>query len=243
MNKSDWQRVSKRRPCPVCGKPDWCVYAGPAEAPTAVICARVESAKRCGEAGWLHVLRTDGPVWAPWKRTLRRAVRLLAEPANGAPDFAKLAEAAARNTPLELLERLADSLGLSAESLRRLGAGWLSGRRAWGFPMRDASGRIVGVRLRFPNGRKLSVKGGKEGLFIPEGLPPGGRLLVCEGPTDCGACLDWGFAAIGRPSCNGGVRHVVEMAQRLRPAEVVVVGDGDAPGRLGAERLASILTA
>ena len=35
---STWQRVSKRRPCPVCERPDWCMYAGPDDSPTAVIC-------------------------------------------------------------------------------------------------------------------------------------------------------------------------------------------------------------
>ncbi len=63
LNKSDWMRVSKKRPCPVCAKLDWCLYVGPADAPTAAICARIESQKRCGEGGWLHQLRDD--KWRP----------------------------------------------------------------------------------------------------------------------------------------------------------------------------------
>ena len=55
-----WKRVSKRRPCPICQRPDWCLYDGPENDPTAVICARVESYKCCGEAGWLHRLHDDG---------------------------------------------------------------------------------------------------------------------------------------------------------------------------------------
>ncbi len=58
-----WQRVNRRRLCPVCGKPDWCLTAGDTDDPAAVICARTESQKQCGEAGWLHVLRDDGPTW------------------------------------------------------------------------------------------------------------------------------------------------------------------------------------
>jgi hypothetical protein len=84
MARGDWNRVSRRRPCPVCERPDWCLYAGDESAPSAVICARVESNKRVGDqgAGWLHVLRNDGPVWPEWKRTVHIAVRKLGpEPA------------------------------------------------------------------------------------------------------------------------------------------------------------------
>jgi hypothetical protein len=77
-SSSDWQRVSKRRPCPVCGKPDWCMYVGSDDSPTAAICARIESPKRCGEGGWLHVLRDDGPTWAPWRRRIELSVRRIA---------------------------------------------------------------------------------------------------------------------------------------------------------------------
>ena len=243
MSKSDWQRVSKGRPCPVCGKADWCLYAGPADAPAAAICARVESPKRCGEGGWLHVLRHDGPVWTPWRRTIGRAIRMMGQPGNGKADFAKLAADCRKAVRPEALGRLADSLGVSAASLGRLGIGWSTRRRAWSFPMREAQGQVVGIRLRLASGRKLSVKGGKEGLFVPEGLDLGGRLLVCEGPTDCAALLDLGFPAVGRPSCAGGARHVVALVRRLSVPEVVVVADGDAPGQRGADSLAAALVA
>jgi len=75
--RGDWQRVSKVRPCPVCNKPDWCLYAGPADAPEAAICARVESPRRCGQAAWLHRLRDSATAWPPWERRIRQAVRLL----------------------------------------------------------------------------------------------------------------------------------------------------------------------
>ena len=38
--RGDWQRVRKSRPCPVCGRPDWCLIAGPEDFPTAAICQR-----------------------------------------------------------------------------------------------------------------------------------------------------------------------------------------------------------
>jgi len=238
--REDWQRVTKRRPCPVCGKPDWCLYAGPADAPTAAICARVESPKRAGEAGWLHKLR-DTDDWRPRRRTVRRvAVKPDGKPIINFGGFARQCHLA---THPDALRRFAASLGLSAESLRQLGVGWSPRHGAWTFPMSDANGQTLGIRLRLPNGRKLAVKGGKEGLFVPSDLEPGGRLLLPEGPTDTAALLDLGLAAVGRPSCSGGTRHVVELAQRLQPAEAVIVADHDEAGQRGADRLASTLAA
>ena len=242
-HNSTWQRVSKRRPCPVCGKPDWCMYVGPQDSPTAAMCARTESFKRCGEGGWLHVLRDDGPMWTPWRRSIRVAVRMMNEPANGKADFAKLAgdfQAAVRP---EALDKLAVSLGVSVESLRRLGIGWSGKNRAWAFPMSNAAGNMLGIRLRLPNGKKLSVRGGREGLFLPDGIDANGLLLVCEGPTDTAALLDLGVNAVGRPSCRGGVKLLVELVRKLKPSGVVIVADGDVPGQRGATNLATVLLA
>ncbi|MCG2685075.1 MAG: hypothetical protein L6306_15850, partial [Planctomycetales bacterium] len=180
--KSDWQRVSKRRPCPVCDKPDWCLYTGPEDSPDAVICARVESGRRCGEGGWLHVLRDDGPTWSP---RVRRIELSAARVGAATTDFGKLAADFAVAVRPEALNRLAVALGVSAASLTRLGVGWASKHGAWTFPMYNADGKTLGIRLRLPGGRKLAVKGGKEGLFIPDALNvTGNRLLIAEGPTD-----------------------------------------------------------
>jgi hypothetical protein len=240
---SDWTRVSKTHPCPVCGRPDWCIFAGPADNPTAAICARVESGKRAGEAGWLHVLRDCGATWAPWRRTLRKAVDFIASQPAAAGIAAECAAGVrwAVDHP-EPLERFAVGLGVSPESLRRLGVGYSPDRQAWLFPMTDAAGNICGVRLRLSSGRKLSIRGGKEGLFIPAGID-GGRLLITEGPTDCAALLDLGFCAVGRPSCSGGVAHLVGLVGRLKPGRVVLVADADGPGRAGAQALAERLRA
>jgi len=111
------------------------------------------------------------------------------------------------------------------------------------FPMSDAHGEVIGIRLRLPSGRKLSVKGGREGLFLPSDLSPDRCLLIAEGPTDVASLLDLGFPAVGRPSCRGGARLVVQLVQTLRPERAVVVADGDGPGLCGAEKLADQLLA
>ncbi len=239
MARGEWKRVSQRRTCPACGRSDWCLYAGPDDAPTAAICARVESDRRVGEAGWFHRLRDDD----------RRAVRSVVvrgrqrSQATLVLDFGLFARECTQRLQPQELQMLASSLGLSFRSLQRLQVGWSARHRGYTFPMVDAAGDVLGVRLRLPSGRKLSVKGGREGLFRPADLDAVARLLVTEGPTDCAALLDLGFSAVGRPSCTGGVKLLVELVQAQRPAELVIVADGDAPGQRGAESLASVLVA
>lgn len=47
--------------CPVCNKPDGCLLvADNPRDPKAVICLRVGSSKRLGDAGWLHILKPEG---------------------------------------------------------------------------------------------------------------------------------------------------------------------------------------
>ena len=120
-----------------------------------------------------------------------------------ATDFTDLTTAAWAAAPPMAVERLAGSLGVSVSSLNRLDIGWLGNRRAWCFPMRDADGKVLGVRLRYPNNRKLSVKGGKEGLFIPVGIDTHGLLLIAEGPTDTAALLDFGILGSRSPVMHG----------------------------------------
>jgi len=235
-----WRRVSASERCPVCGKPDWCLVAGQPGFIEAAICPRVESERRIGEAGFLHILRSSPVPWPRWRCTLSHAVRLAQRPAN-VEELAALADRWRLPPDSPRLAALATGLGVTVESLARLGCGWNQDRRAWTFPMTDAIGRVVGIRLRLPGGKKLSVRGGHEGLFLPDGLQPGEQLLFCEGPTDCAALLELGFPAAGRPSCTGGTRHCIELVRRLKPQVVVVVADADEPGQRGAARLSGLL--
>jgi phage/plasmid primase-like uncharacterized protein len=215
------------------------LYAGNSDNPDAGICSRIESPKRCGEAGWLHVLHRAATAWSP---RIRRIELSAARIAVQTTDFGKLAaEYRAAVQPLALT-RLAAALGLSPASLTRLGMGWSVKHRAWTFPMQDVDGHVLGIRLRRPDGTKLAVKGGHEGLFIP-GVLDGGRLLIAEGATDTGALLDLGFSAVGRPSCVGGTKLLVNLVQHFAVLDVVIVADGDEPGQRGATSLASALTA
>lgn len=235
------QRVSRRRPCLICGKADWCLYIGPDDNPTAAICSRIESTKRVGTkgAGWLHVLRED-----PF-RPERRQVRTVA-PSEPTIDFADLAGECYRTLDDDRRGKLANALGVSRRGLERLRVGWSEYHRSYTFPMADYQDHIVGIRLRRPDGSKWAVKGSKQGLFLPLNVDTTDQLVICEGPTDTAAMLDLSFDAVGRPSCNGGVAAITNIAtgnadDRLAPKEIAIIADDDGPGNRGARRLASAL--
>ena len=228
---SAWRRVSKRATCPVCAKPDWCSVATDG---AVVCCMRVESPRQLHNGGFLHRL-ADGNGSRPECVSHFERPRMNRTPS---PDFRRLSEQYERGGSDPDVAQLASQLGVSAESLRRLHIGYDG--HGWTFPMRDATGRILGIRRRLPNGRKLAVRGSREGLFIPDPLgvePEGAELFVCEGPTDTAAILTLGLTAIGRPSCTGGIAYVVT---RARGRDVVIVGDQDmnGSGQRGALRLA-----
>jgi 5S rRNA maturation endonuclease (ribonuclease M5) len=170
-------------------------------------------------------------------------------PAGPRCDLTNLAEGYREAVNPGQLQELARSLGLSVGALTALGIGWSIHHHAWSFPMTDPSGQVLGIRLRRPNGFKFAVAGGKEGLFLPNGRARGTPsdplpLLVCEGPTDTAALLDMGFLqVIGRPSCTGGIKLLVELVKQNGHQEVVIVADGDEPGQRGADNLASVMVA
>lgn len=232
MSSERWRRVTRQAPCPICGKPDWCAISSDG---TAALCQRVQdgSVRRVGDAGWLHRLGTARAYVPSQVRTVHVSASVLP------PDLTELAQRYARAVRAERLDEFATNLGVTVPSLRRLRTGWDGA--AWTFPMRDAAGRVVGIRRRLPHGRKLSLKGGREGLFVPDGLGRPDVLMICEGPTDTAALLDLDFAAIGRPSCTGGTRHVIGVIRRQMPRAIVIVADADEPGQRGADRLASAL--
>jgi hypothetical protein len=240
VTSSNFIRVTRRDPCPVCGKPDWCLRKPDN---SAAICTRVESQKRVGKqdfAGFLHSFDNGND----FRRVVRPFTTVKNEPAV-IIDWPALTVSCVKALPGGALECFAASLGLSSDSLRRLNVGWHRAKRSYSFPMKDETGRLVGIRLRRPNGNKFAVHGSRQGLFIPYGLRLDERLLaplfITEGPTDGAALLDLGLAAVGRPSCLGGVALLTKLARRLRPEQVVIVADQDIVGRRGAEVLAASL--
>lgn len=212
-----WTRCTRRLPCPVCGKPDWCLIARDG---TAVICARTMSDHPAGTngAGWLHVLsrRVEPPVVVPPVRA-RMSDR----------QWSALAARFIKSLPDQ--DDLHRALGVSPESLGKLLTGWDELRRVYTFPMRDGSMTVIGIRTRARDSRKAAIPGSRNGLFIPSGEQPGDELWVCEGPTDCAALLTLGLYAVGRPNNTGGLPLLMEYLGNHREIRsMVIVADRDA---------------
>lgn len=243
--KGLWRRVSRSERCPICDKPDWCLLIGPENAPDLVICARTESDKRAGDAGWLHRLRRSGTAHQGKRDCRRLVVPHRAKHAGQAVEMTHLANRYEETLEEWRRKALADQLGVSADALARLKTGFKA-RGAWfTFPMRmEPGGAVVGIRLRRADGVKMSERGGKEGVFIPEGIASTvSRLVMVEGPTDAAAALTLGLNAVGRPNCSGGTDSLRNIARWIQPKEVVIIADADPPGQAGAKRLAAALAA
>lgn len=233
---SSWVRVKRATPCPVCGGPKGCSVSGDG---AVVVCIRQDAgASKTTRNGWAHRIG-EGAVWNP--NGVRTAV--VPETLPSRHDLPRLVRRYQTAINPVRLARHADRLGVTVTGLRRLGIGWADDQRAWAFPMTDASGTVRGIRIRAEDGAKWSIKGGKEGLFVPSDLDLSRALLVVEGPTDTAALLDLGFSAVGRPSCTGGTSLLVSLVTERTPPMVVVVADRDEPGQRGAAALASELCA
>jgi len=230
-DKKKMQRVSRKTPCPVCGKPDWCLIA---EDGSAAICQRIQkgSVKSCGDAGWLHILIERGSNYRkPKKQRGKISIDFGKE-----KDFSNLAKLYKQQLTEEKLQQLSKQLKISAESLNKLSIGWDG--KAYTFPMSNDFGKVIGIRRRLLNGRKVSLTGSKTGLFIPADSATEALCLICEGTTDTAAALDLGFNAVGRPNCSGCVDMT---AGFVKGRNVVIIGDNDKPGKAGVKRLAGKL--
>ncbi len=212
-----WHRVTRKNPCPVCRKPDWCGYT---EDGRFAICMRVPSEKITRNGGYLHRLTSDPLPPMP--------VRSKPAPIPS-PNVRECWNHLKRTLDSEALDGLAERLGVSVAALMDLRVAWAELHGAWAFPMRDGDGKVVGIRLRSEDGRKWAVRGSREGLFYPERAPADHLALICEGPTDTAAAITLGLWAVGRPSCMGGVDQLKKLFRRLPVRRAVIVGDNDPP--------------
>lgn len=192
-----------------------------------ILCNRVASDKPQPGGGWLHLLDSRPAA----------TLRPMPKPPKPVRSFSGTLEQWARETPHLALLGLAQALGVSPEALASLRAVYAKPHRAWAFPMCDAAGKVIGIRLRAEDGRKWAVRGSRQGIFLPE-VEPHPPVFICEGPTDTAAALTLGVFAIGRPSCNCGADEIRAACKRFGIFRAVIVADHDAPGQHGAARLA-----
>lgn len=190
---------------------------------------RVQSSKPMKNGGFWHPI--DGAGAKPITRPARQA------PTMHCADYLEPWYGDLRAPTLHLL---AASLGVAENSCRYLGAVWAPEYSAWAWPMKDAYGNYVGIRLRADDGRKWAVKGSRQGLFLPA-IPGQEVAYVCEGPTDTAAALSMGLFSVGRPSCLGCDNEVRTLFKRLDVRRAVIISDSDTPGFEGARRLSASL--
>lgn len=227
-----WTRVSRARRCPVCGKPDWCVIGNGGDV---VCCMRVSEgaiARRELSHGTAYIHRLSNANRPPASCSYTPPARKLAQ-----LDYDAILTRWRAHTPPEALDDLAEELGVSPESLKRLDAMFCPERGVWAFPMHNDRREVIGVRFRARDGAKFALTGSTAGAFIPTRLDSRSPIMVCEGPTDTAAALTLGYHALGRPSCSGATAIICDVLIAGRPRDVIIVADADGPGRGGAVRL------
>lgn len=141
------------------------------------------------------------------------------------------------------VDGLGMSLGVDTDCLKAIGCAW-STFGAWAFPMREPSGKVIGIRLRNDKGDKWAVKGSKSGLFIPSEysfIDDRVGYLV-EGPTDLSAAMTIGLRAFGRAACLGQENFILGYIAKQKIDRLVIVTDNDEPGLRGAEKLQGMLS-
>lgn len=247
--KPGWFRYRVRDKCGVCshggraGHNSGCIYYGELSEPYVIGCRRVREGSfkdMINGGGWLHRMR----------ECLNRIPDPPPVPQNAEPPrwLGDLALQCYKFLCDEALEMLADTLGVTANSLRRLRVGWCESyldmetgedvtASAFTFPMRACGNLVVGIRLRDGLGRKWAVRGSKNGIFVPTGIAKDGPLWIVEGPTDTAAMLDLGFPAIGRPSNTAGQDYLVDYCKRFLPRRPVYILHNNDPAGSDAMKL------
>ncbi len=224
IGEQDWRRVSRREPCRICGKPQWCTI----HANGSACCMRVESERPMKNGGWLHKSENPVQVTANPRPRIQKPDKTI--------DWAALLAPWKALTTQTMKDALAASLGVSVAAIASIGAVWAPNHSAWAFPMKSAYGETIGIRLRNDAGKKWAVTGSKAGLFYGE-IARGRTLWVCEGCTDILAAITMGMNAVGRHACRGQDDMVSTLCVKHHITRAVIIADSDGPGLDGAEAL------
>lgn len=251
-----WHNVSKKEPCPICQKTDWCTVSNDG---MMCVCKRVPSPypSKSGQ-GWVHVL-VEHPKRVFIPSAPRRPQRRLFDASTTMAGYRTEFESPPNGDIFSSLVEIGKELNLSPAVIDRLKVGRSTFHKAWAFPMLDGDAKCVGIRLReYGSSRKWSVSGSHDGLFYDPELKPresvyngikGRELVVVEGATDTIAGYQLGLPTVGRSSCNTGSPQLKALCDRLKVGRVTIVTDNDAykvrpdgtpwrPGVDGAIRLA-----
>lgn len=223
--KSVWIRVSKKAPCRICKKLDWCGFTEDGGA----CCMRVISDKPMKNGGWFH---NSGYAPKPYIPPVKP------KPVQDIDFWALLKSWTKTTNPQDLIAH-SEALGVEPTAFYSIGACWASSQKAWAFPMKDETSKAIGIRLRNEKGEKWAIKGSRQGLFY--GDLNSKKAYIVEGVTDTAAMISLGLTAIGRPSCLGCEDMINQTLRANKIGSVVIVADNDEAGLRGATKLQSQL--
>ena len=213
--KDKWTRVSRKHPCPICEKADWCTISSDGKY---ACCMRLHlgSIRRLKNDGYLFALDASRP--APPQKKERPAPVI---------NFHALVRSSEARLTDAICSTEAFYLGLPPWTLRGLHCG-IYELHTLGFPMVNANGQYIGVRLRSHlDGSKWCVTGSHNGLFVTDQqLPDEQHIFVVEGGTNVAALLSIGLLSVGRPSNVGGREMLCEYLKPIK-RRVVIVKDND----------------
>lgn len=175
------------------------------------------------------------------KKNLEEDVLSLGEGSAQESEWQALSNQFQRKIGAPAIERLADLWVVTPDALRCLGIGFDAG--AYTFPMRNASGEIIGIRKRGYDDptQKYAVDETTNGLFIPAGVEPAGAAIITESESDLVSGLTLNVQGIGRPGAHAPTAEVVDFFKGCLTACPCIVADNDLEGLKGAEALAQAL--
>ena len=260
----NWHNVSKKEPCPVCQHDSWCTVSDDGGM---CVCRRVESDRPAKSGiGWIHRLKDEGTQIA--SRYAKLGETCAATTALSAPTpqlrFAQLSSSDKAadyfaalpkgDIQVRLCRYLMRELSIPCDMLAAMDVRWDAAAKAAAFPMRDAEGKVTGIRYRqLKTAKKWALKGSKDGLFfIPGFIPISDEVVVCEGPTDMLAAASVGLNAVGRSACLTGAALLRDFIKGHHVRRVTIIADDDPPkarpgggtwrpGIYGAKKLAADL--
>ena len=238
----NWHNVSKKEPCPVCHHDSWCTVSDDGGM---CVCRRVESDRPAKSGiGWIHRLKDEGTQVA--SRHAKLGETCAATTArNTAPTpqlrFAQLSPSGVAaeyfaalpkgDIQVRLCRYLMRELSIPCDMLAAMDVRWDAAAKAAAFPMRDAEGKVTGIRYRqLKTAKKWALKGSKDGLFfIPGYIPITEEIVVCEGPTDMLAAASVGLNAVGRSACLTGAALLRDFIRGHHVRRVTIIADDDPP--------------
>jgi hypothetical protein len=243
-----WIRVSRKKPCPICGEPDGCVISPDG---CVCLCSREPSDKLIGEpfaGGYKHILNKESIG-----RKFCKVFTKSSEPKIKPEEWHKKMVYYCSGMTLTDWMLISQNLGLPAMALTRYFVGkYPCDRPAFTHPMWTGWGKLCGIRICDLNGNKWSVTGSRNGLFIPTVLTGESPLIIPEGRSEPIALTALGFDTIGRFSCCGGLEDIKVFLRKNPYKQVVIMSDNDVahyhkdgsiyfPGQEGAAKLSGQL--